>query len=139
MSRKTTLIIAIVFGVLLFAIGIYLSFFQTRGYARTTAIIDRIEETWRGTDADGSDEYDYEVWVTYSAEGKTYSGELDTYNSSYKVGKRIRIYYDPENPEKIHGDSRKLGMILWIAGPVLAAAAGVTLVRDGKKEQNPDA
>lgn len=134
MNRKTTLIAAMAIGILICVLGVYLSFFETRGFVRTTAIIDRIDQTWSGTDADGVDEYDYDVWVTYSAEGKTYSGELDTYSSGYEVGKRIRIYYDPANPEKIHGDSRKLGFILAVAGPVVAVAAAATFIHDRKKE-----
>ena len=138
MSKKTTLILAIVFGVILFGIGLYLSFFQTRGFVRTTAKIEQIEETWTGTDEDGHDQYDHEVWVSYTVDGVTRQGKLDTYSSDYEVGKRVRIYYDPADPEKIHGDSRKLGMVLWIAGPVLAAVSAVTLVRESrKKEEQP--
>ncbi len=135
MNRKTTLILAIVFGVILCGIGLYLSFFETKGFVKTTAVIESIEETWTGTDADGYDQYDHEVWVTYKADGAERRGRLDTYSSGYEVGKRIPIYYDPADPEKIHGDSRKLGMILWIAGPVLAAVSAVTLVRESKKEK----
>ena len=138
MSRKTTLILGIVIGVILFGVGLYFSFFETRGFVRTSAKIEQIEETWTGTDEDGHDQYSYEVWVSYTVDGVTRQGQLDTYSSDYKVGKWIRIYYDPANPERIHGDSRKLGMILWIAGPVLAAVSAVTLVRDSrKKEEKP--
>ena len=138
MSKKTTLILATVFGVILFGIGLYLSFFQTRGFVRTTAKIEQIEETWTGMDEDGHDQYDHEVWVSYTVDGVTRQGKLDTYSSDYEVGKRVRIYYDPADPEKIHGDSRKLGMVLWIAGPVLAAVSAVTLVRESrKKEEQP--
>ena len=137
MSRKTTLILAIVFGLILFGIGLYLSFFQTRGFIRTTAKIEQIEETWTGTDEDGRDQYDHEVWVSYTVDGVTRQSRLDTWSSDYEVGKRIRIYYDPADPEKIHGDSRKLGMVLWIAGPVLAIVSTVTLVRDSRKKEEP--
>ena len=138
MSRKTTQILAIVFGVILFGFGLYLSFFETRGFVRTTAIIEQIEETWTGTDGDGYDLYDHEVLVSYTVDGVTRQSRLDTWSADYEVGKRVRIYYDPADPEKIHGDSRKLGMILWIAGPVVAAVSAVTLVQDSrKKEEEP--
>ena len=39
MKRKTTLILAIVFGVILCGIGLYLSFFETKGFVKTTAVI----------------------------------------------------------------------------------------------------
>ena len=125
MNRKTTQLIAAVIGIFLCAVGIYLSFFETKGFLTTTAVIDRIEETWVG-----DDDTNYDVWVTYSVDGRTYQGELDTYNGSYREGKRIKIYYDPENPERIHGDSRKFGMILWVAGPIVTAVAIVTMVKD---------
>ena len=133
MTKRTTQVIAAVIGVVIFAVGIYLSFFETKGFLTTTAVVDRIEETWNGTDADGVNDYDYDVWVSYSINGRTHQGELDTYNSSYQEGKRIKIYYDPENPERIHGDSRKFGMILWVAGPIVTAVAVVAMVKDGKE------
>ncbi len=125
MNKKKTQIIAAVVGVLICGMGLYLSFFETRGFVATTAVIDRIEETWSG-----SEDTDYDVWVSYSAEGRSYYGELDNYSSSYHEGKRIKIYYDPQNPERIHGDSRKFGMILWIVGPIITAVSVAAMVKE---------
>ena len=114
-NKKTALIVVAVIGVLALAFGIYLRYFETRGFVKTTAVIERIDENYLGTDADGHDDYQYDVYVMYSADGKTYHGRSDTYSAGYKEGKRIPIYYNPENPEEIHGDSRILAVACMIA------------------------
>ena len=136
-NKKRTLILVIVIGIALCGLGIYLFFFETKGFLATTATIEQIEETFTGVDSDGHDEYRYDVTVSYSVGGKTLHGKVDTYSSSYKVGKQIRIFYNPENPEVIHGDSRLLGKIFIFVGPAVSALAAYALVKElRKKEEN---
>ena len=134
MNKKTTLILAIVIGLALCGLGIYLNFFQTKGFAVTAAEIEEIEETYTGTDADGHDEYRYDVTVSYSVNGTSYRGKLDTYSSNYEVGKRVRIYYDPQDPEVIHGDSKLVAKIFIFIGPAVSALAVYGLVSESKKK-----
>jgi len=46
-----------------------------------------------------------------------------------EAGKEVKIYYNPENPEEIHGDAKGFGLYLMILGPVLFAAAGMMSLR----------
>ena len=114
LSRKKTALCLIAAGALALAFGCYLMFFETKGYVATTATIERIEEHWTGDDTT------YEVYVRYTADGSVYHGKSDVYSAGYREGKQIKIFYNPNNPEQIHGDSQNMGIYLIILGPVLA-------------------
>ena len=58
------------------------------------------------------DDEEHDVYVAYSVDGKEYNALSDTYSSSYFEGKEITIFYNPDNPAQIHGDSKLLGIIL---------------------------
>lgn len=69
---------------------------------------------------------DYDVYVSYRVDGKTYNSRLNYYSSSFYEGKKINIYYDKDNPNKIGSKSRNLiflvfpllGLIFFIIGLV---------------------
>ena len=71
------------------AAGIYLTFFRSQGFVKTTGTIISLREDTSG------DSSVYYPTVEYSVDGKTYTGELDTGSGSYKVGKTIKVLYDP--------------------------------------------
>ena len=129
MGVKQTAFAFMVVGVLVLAFGCYLAFFETKGYVATTAVIDRIEEYESGTDADGFTEYDHDVYVTYSVNGNVYTGKSDYYSGGYREGQEIKIFYNPDNPEQIHGDSKNFAIYLMALGPVLALIGTVSLFR----------
>lgn len=64
----------------------------------TTAIITRIVP-------DGSvyedDDTNYDVYVSYTIDGIKYETKLNGYSSNFYEGKKIDIYYDKDNPQKI--------------------------------------
>ena len=134
-NKKYAFIFGAVLGVLALAFGIYLRYFETRGFVKTTAVIERIDETYLGTDADGHADYQYDVYVEYYAKGKTYHGKSDIYSAGYKEGKKIPIYYNPENPEEIHGDSRNFAVACMLLGPIVTAGSMFMLIRERKKEK----
>ena len=130
MNKTLGSIIALVIGIALVGIGIYVQFFQTKGFKETTATITKIEETWRGyNDETMEDEYDYEVYVKYTVDGKEYEGKADTYDGSYAEGKEITVFYDPSNPADIHGDSGFLGFVMIGIGAVMVVAGAFLLVK----------
>ncbi len=131
MGKKQFLLFAIVMGLISLGFGIYIVVFEAQGFKTTTAVIDHVDETWTGTDADGISEYTYDVYVDYTVDGKQYHGRSDFYADGYEAGKEIKIYYNPENPEEIHGDAKGFGIYLIILGPVLIAAAGLMSLRGG--------
>lgn len=130
MNKTLGSIIAIVLGLVAIGFGVYTQFFQTKGFEQTTATITKIEETWRGyNDETMEDEYDYEVYVKYSVDGKEYEGKADTYDGSYTEGKEITVYYNPSNPADIHGDSGILGFVLIGVGAVLVIAGAFLFIK----------
>lgn len=95
-SKRGRLIalLSVLIGILFLGIAVFLSArsseFRTRGI-EAQAVITRIERTSDST----------EVYVSYTADGKNYSGRLDTYVAGMETGDSVPILYLPENPSKI--------------------------------------
>lgn len=128
MNRKTA-IGFLVFGIIVLVLGIYMNFFKGKDYVETTATITKIEEIDLGTDADGDPEYDHKVYVKYTVDGKEYSGESDFYQSSYNEGDEITIFYNPDDPSQITGDSKGFGIYVIVVGIVLILGSVVMFIR----------
>ena len=129
MKQRLFYLLFFLLGLATLCFGVYMRFFENNGYVKTTAIITQIDETYTGTDSDGHSEYDYDVYVDYTVDGKEYHGKSDLYQSNYEEGKEITIYYNPENPEEIHGDGKTFGLYLMIAGPVVMIIMAIMFFR----------
>ena len=105
--------------------GVYVTFFQSRGFEKTSATIVDIE-----TDQIGEDVSYYPV-VDYTVDGVAYTGKVDQGSGSYAVGDTITIYYNPENPEIIHG-VRGIGIYMMIASVIILAIVLVSSLREHK-------
>ena len=130
MNRIFVFAVAVLLGFAALAAGIYMTFFERRGFKETTAVIEKIDEIYDGTDEDGMTRYRYDVYVVYTVDGKEYHGVSDFYSGTYKEGKRIKIFYNPDDPEQIHGDSFGAGIYCMIIGPVLIAVPLIIFIRD---------
>ena len=107
-------IFAAVLAVIALAAGIYLTFFRSQGFVKTTGTIVSLRE-------DSSDDSTvYFPTVEYTVDGKTYTGELDTGSGSYKVGKTIPVLYDPNDPSVVH-DGSGVGIYFMVVGAVMLA------------------
>ena len=107
-------IFAAVLAVIALAAGIYLTFFRSQGFVKTTGTIVSLRE-------DSSDDSSvYYPTVEYTVDGKIYSGELDTGSGSYKVGKTVPILYDPNDPAVVH-DGSGVGIYFIVVGAVILA------------------
>ena len=105
-------ILAAVLAVIALAAGIYLTFFRSQGFVKTTGTIVSLRE-------DSSDDSTaYFPTVEYTVDGKTYTGELDTGSGSYKVGKTIPVLYDPNDPAVVH-DGSGVGIYFIAVGAVI--------------------
>ena len=124
MDTRETALLLMVAGVLVLAFGCYMTFFETKGYVETMAVIERIDRFTSGTD-----ETEYHVYVSYSVNGKTYNGMSDYYSAGYREGQEIKIFYNPDDPEQIHGDAKNFGIYLMVLGPVLTLIGIVSLLR----------
>lgn len=101
--------IFILVGVILTTVGIFVinNGIKENNRVYVDAIIERIDTSY---DFDGDETYN--VWVSYRIGHVEYNNKLNYYSPSYYEGKKIKIYYDKLNPNKIETDgSRK---ILWM-------------------------
>lgn len=117
--------LAAAFAVLLIITGIWLQFFYSRGFVRTTAIIVSIQE--EGYDSD-NDEMLYSAVVEYTVGGVTYTEKLDTHSSSYREGKTVKVLYDPENPSVVH-DGDGMGLYILIGGILVLVVSALSGIR----------
>lgn len=92
------------------AAGTWLTFFHDKGFVESEGTIVKIEEI-PGT---GTDDKQYIVTVGYDVDGKHYEGELGSYSPGYKVGKTVKIVYDPADPARMH--SKSLGFGIYVLG-----------------------
>lgn len=131
LDKKTALIL-LLFGVFFLGMGIFNTFFHGKGLAETTAVIERIEDI-QDFDAEGDPITTHETYVRYEVDGKEYHGKSDVYEIGYSVGKEIKIYYDPSNPEKISGDSFKIGIVFMAVGCVIILVGGFAFIKSNKQ------
>lgn len=107
-------------------LGIWTTFFQSRGFVQTTATIVSVEEV-----PGEVDDTDYVVTVEYDVDGTHYTEKLDSYSPSYKEGKTVNILYDPENPSVIHSGGW-MGIYMIVVGALILAVVLVSAVRAKK-------
>ena len=108
--------------------GVYMTFFQSRGFVKTTASIIDVR-----LDSSG-DSSVYFPTVEYTVDGNTYTAELDTGSGSYKVGKTISVLYDPNNPAVAH-DGGGFGLYLMIASAVILAVIVFSTIKEKQGQQ----
>ena len=112
-------IIFFIAGALFLGIGSYVAFFSHKGYVETTARITSVERISRA----GSDDDSYRVYVEYTVDGQRYEGLSNSHSSGDVAGKKVKIYYDPEDPSRIVGDGTVLGCIFMGCGALSMIAA----------------
>lgn len=122
--RIAILVFLIVMAAILLVVGIIVGKCNKKDYAETTATI--VEIIQNGADEDMT----YEVYVDYTVDGTPYNHvKINTYESSYKVGKTITILYNPANPAQIVGKTASwLPIVLFIGAGVFAALFVVMIV-----------
>lgn len=120
-------------GVLFFVIGCVLNS-AYKDYYETIGVISEIVEDLSGSSTG------HETYVTYSVDGKTYTGKLDVTASTDAVGKEVKVFYHPSDPQKIHGDTKLISFIFQIIGGSVFVAevigAVIVLFIFGRKKQS---
>ena len=136
--RKIFSLVAIALA-LMFAIpGFVIIFADRSGFAETEATVQRIERVSSGTNSKGKTEYYHKTYVYYNVDGKNYEmQELGSYHNDYYVGKKIKIYYNVNNPFDIHGDDIVMGIILLCVSAALFVAAGVFIFKGDFLDDKP--
>lgn len=132
--KKYLILITISLVALLIGIGFIIGGFAYRKSTNdffesansTTATIDRIE---RYLDSDG--EYEYDVFVSYEAEGQIFNNvELNYYSSSMNEGQEFTVYYQSNRPSsiKVKEGSMLFFIVFVIAGSAWALVGLISLV-----------
>ena len=127
MKKLLIVLVIALIGLGLIGFGVYSQFFAGKGYVETTAKITRIDKTFTGYDNDNIEQYEYEVYVSYTVDGKEYNEKSDYYSPSYTEGQEIKISHDPSNPSKMLADSGKFGYFM-IGGGVLTLIIGAVVL-----------
>ena len=121
-------IFAGILAVIVLIVGVYMTFFQSRGFVKTTASITDVRR-----DSTGESSVYYPT-VEYTVDGKTYTTELDTGSGSYRIGQTISVLYDPNNPSAAH-DGGGSGLYLIIAGAVILAVIIFSAIKEKQSQQ----
>lgn len=135
-SNKRTGIVFLVIGGLFLGLGLWIcsATFDYKGTAETVAVITNItSHSQRG--ANGKRSTTHDVYVRYEVDGQQYESELNTYFSSYHVGKQIDIYYRVADPSDIGTKSGDYMFLMFPAFGLLAIIVGVFCMLPGKKSK----
>ena len=87
-------------GIILIVFGIILLGFNTDKYLETSGKITAVTEV-EAIGGEENQEQEYDVDITFTVDGKEYSGTFGNLTGKYNVGNDIKVYYDPADPEKI--------------------------------------
>ena len=128
MKKDLTLLL---FGLFFLGIGVYVTFFLTRGYATTTGVIERVELV-ENTDARETAD-SYRPYVRYSVDGAIYHAWAGDSSSFYKEGQQIKIFYNPANPEQIYGSPGFVSIAVMAVGAVCVVAWGAGRFKERRR------
>lgn len=114
-------IVLIIFGVVFF-----ISDNKNKNYKKIEAIVSKTELVQEETiDSEGNtDPAMYKIFVKYTVDGKEYETELGELYE-HKVGEKIKIVYNPENPTQISQPPSLILNICLLAGGVASLAGGI--------------
>lgn len=110
---KAAGIIFIIVGLVFLIVGTIeciTAFQKTEERIYTTATIVRIEEYETG---DPEQPIRHETYVEFEIDGKKTESELNTYNSSFKKGKEIEIYYFNDDINFVYEKGSEFLLILF--------------------------
>ncbi|MBP3737144.1 MAG: DUF3592 domain-containing protein [Lachnospiraceae bacterium] len=119
-----------VMSIVCIALGIYLNFFYSRGFVKTTATIVSLEEV---EDPADNERREFPV-VEYTVDGKTYTERLDESGPNDKIGKTVKVLYDPENPGVVHSGSG-LSVYVLVLGVAMLAFVIISSIREKKSQE----
>ncbi len=99
---------------------------KNRNYIEVEGTVSKTElATEAYTDTDGNYvDATYKVYVKYTVDGKEYDNELGEL-SGYKEGEKIKIYYNPEDPNQITQTISLVFPIIMMIGGIVATTAGI--------------
>lgn len=105
---------------LVIGLGVCSNIFNKDNKVETIGTISNMY-SYRNSDGDTN----YNVFVTYIVDGVEYESRLNGYSSNFYEGKRIKIYYDKNNPNKIGSESLDLLFLLFPGIGFIFAMIGI--------------
>lgn len=122
-------------GIILIVFGIIMLGFNTDSYVETTGKITSVVECFREPD----ENQEYDVYFTYTVDGKEYENTFANLSGTYNVGNDIKVFYDPADPEKISNSKMGFIPLIMIAVGAVALVFGVfKTVKAFKKSKELD-
>ncbi|MBE5822456.1 MAG: DUF3592 domain-containing protein [Butyrivibrio sp.] len=117
-----------VFSAVIFIFGVYITFFQSRGFIQTQGSIIDVEEDTTGDDPT------YWATVEYSVDGVTYTDRAQEAVGADSLGKTVTILYNPDNPAEFHIKSW-MSIYAMVVGGVLLLIVIVSSIIGGKDKK----
>ena len=110
-----------IIGIIIFAITL-----SNQNYIQVESTVANVEERQETDIVDGEEQFTtvYNVTLNYEVDGKEYTQTLDNV-SKCKVGDKMTIYYNPENPSQITQSKSIIVPIVIIAGGIAFLAGGI--------------
>ena len=115
-------------GLLLIIVGVVIFFINVnnQNYVNVESTVSNVqlaEEAY--TDADGNHvDATYNVSIKYTVDGKEYSSVLENV-SKYKVGDKIKIYYNPKDPSQITQTKSLIIPIVMVVAGIASLIGGI--------------
>lgn len=78
----------------------------------------------------------YDVWIEYTVNGEVLEKNLNEYNSSMYEGKKIDVYYDPDNPSDVRTYSKTFEFIFLGIGSLFTVIGAVFLIVNVMSRRN---
>lgn len=112
-----------VFGLIFLAVAVFLtvrSMEITRSHVKTDATI--VDFSGYDSNWEGEHRSSRSTIVEYQAGGATYQADLHSYSSSWQLGDKVTVYFDPQNPRDVTSglSNLLLPLIFGILGLVFA-------------------
>ena len=126
-------LILTIFGIIIFVITL-----NSQNYIKVEATVINVEETQEtNVDSDGTNTITtvYNATVNYTVDGKTYTQTLDNV-SKCKVGDKMNIYYNPDNPNQITQSKNIILPIVIIIGGLSFLTGGIISAVNAVKRHN---
>ncbi|MDO4341168.1 MAG: DUF3592 domain-containing protein [bacterium] len=118
---------------LIIGLGVLIMPFTIKNKVETTGVISSINYKY---DESSRKEDMPDVRVSYIVDGQEYETALSYYSSTFYEGKQLKIYYDQNNPQKIHAKAESsLAYIFLGLGAVFAGIGGSGIVIKSKKQK----
>lgn len=142
MERKESIFPTIIFPIFLLIVGIGLIFLGIKQRQNNLkfmeiategeATITKIDEKY----SSGTESYFHTAYVEYNVRNQSYSAKLPEYNSTMYVGKKVKIYYNPDNPSEFKTPkySYYIEIIFGAIFTLIAISVIITIVL-GKRKQ----